>query len=173
MMKQHLCIDLCCGLGGWAQGFLDAGFRVVGFDIALLPYPGQLVVQDIRTLDGRRFSGARVIVASPPCEQFSRMSMPWTRKKNPPEPDLSLVQACFRIAEKAGVPLILENVRGAVPYLGHPVARYGSRYLWGDGVPALIPFAPPSRKERLSSAQRRERAVIPRGLSFHIARCYS
>lgn len=53
-MKPPLCIDLCCGLGGWAQGFIEAGFRVVGFDIALLPYPGHLVVQDIRTLDGRR-----------------------------------------------------------------------------------------------------------------------
>lgn len=101
------------------------------------------------------------------------MSMPWTRRLNPPEPDLSLVQACFWIAKEAGVPLILENVRGAVPYLGPPVARYGSRYLWGDGVPALIPFAPPSRKEHLSSKQRRERAVIPAGLSLHIARCYA
>ncbi len=100
------------------------------------------------------------------------MSMPWTRAKNPPEPDLSLVQACFRIASEAGVPLILENVRGAVPYLGHPMVRYGSRYLWGDGVPALVPFAPTSQKERLSSSQRRERAIIPMCLSSHIARCY-
>ena len=31
--EKTLCIDLFCGRGGWARGFLGAGFRVVGFDI--------------------------------------------------------------------------------------------------------------------------------------------
>lgn len=172
MRDKPLCIDLCCGLGGWAKGFLEMGFDVVGFDVERLPYPGQLVVQDVRTLHGSQFRQARVIVASPPCEEFTRLALPWTRKRNPPQPDLSIVQACFRIAEEARVPLILENVKGAVPYLGHPVVRYGSRYLWGDGVPALMPYAPASRKERLSSSRRRERAMIPECLALHIARCY-
>ena len=30
---KPLCIDLCCGLGGWAEGFLAEGYDVVGFDI--------------------------------------------------------------------------------------------------------------------------------------------
>jgi hypothetical protein len=159
-------------LGGWAEGFIRCGFHVVGFDVEPLRYPGQLVIQDVRTLHGKQFRHARVIVASPPCEEFTRLALPWTRKRDPPPPDLSIVRACFRIAEEAGVPLILENVKGAVPYLGQPVARYGSRLLWGDGVPALIPWAEVSRKERLSSARRRERAMIPHGLALHIARCY-
>ena len=33
-----LCIDLYCGLGGWAEGFLAEGYRVVGFDIEAHDY---------------------------------------------------------------------------------------------------------------------------------------
>lgn len=33
MTAQPLCIDLYCGLGGWADGFLAEGYRVIGFDI--------------------------------------------------------------------------------------------------------------------------------------------
>lgn len=175
---KPLCIDLCCGLGGWARGFLAAGFEVIGFDVEPLPYPGHLVIQDVRTMDGTRFREATVIVASPPCQEFSRHDQPWTRAKNPPPPDLSITEACYRIAQEAGVPLVLENVRGAARWLGSPVARYGRQYLWGDGVPALIPLArryrknEPGSKSRLSSNRRRERAIIPRPLADHIASCY-
>lgn len=165
-------LDLCCGLGGWARGFLDAGWIVVGVDVEPLPYPGHFVLGDLREFDPEPWRGVSLVVASPPCEEFSRHSMPWTRAKNPPPPDLSLVEACHRIARTLGVPLVLENVKGAVPWLGHPAARFGSRYLWGDGVPAILPYAPPSHKERLSSTQRRERAVIPYTLSRWVAECY-
>lgn len=175
---KPLAIDLFCGLGGWAHGFLAEGFRVVGFDIEPLPYPGQLVLQDVRTLTGRQFRSATVIVASPPCTEFSRLDQPWSWHRPTGSPDLSLVQHCYRIAREAGVPLVLENVRGAAPYLGPPVARYGYRYLWGDGVPALIPYAKryrkgdPGSKSHGSSCRRRERAVIPLELASFLARCY-
>ena len=98
-------IDLCAGRGGWTTGFLAEGYRAYGFDIERhAGYPGELVLQDIRTIDGRRFSRAAVIVASPPCPEFSRWDQPWTRAKNPPYPDsaIELVQACWRIAAEAG-----------------------------------------------------------------------
>jgi hypothetical protein len=28
-----LAVDLFCGLGGWAEGFLAEGWRVIGFDV--------------------------------------------------------------------------------------------------------------------------------------------
>ena len=31
-LSRPLCIDLFCGLGGWTEGFLAEGWRVVGFD---------------------------------------------------------------------------------------------------------------------------------------------
>lgn len=168
---KPLCIDLCCGLGGWARGFLDAGYEVIGFDVEPLPYPGQLVLQDVRTLDGRRFRHARVIVASPPCQDFSRLDQPWTRAKANPRPDLSIVTACQRIADEAELPIVLENVRGATRFLGRPTWRYGSQRLWGDGVPILRPEQVPlgSGKRSKSSRDPRVRAIIPYPLARFIA----
>ena len=175
-MANPLMIDLCCGYGGWARGFLARGYDVIGFDVEALPYPGQLVIQDVRTLHGRQFRGARVICASPPCTEFSHHDLPWTRTKNPVPPDMSLVEACFRIAREAKVPLILENVRGAQKFLGRAPVSYGSRYLWGDGVPALSgPWPPPHKgwdhrgRNLPGPRDPRKRALIPFELARHCA----
>lgn len=82
-MSLPLAIDLYCGLGGWTEGLLAEGYRVVGFDIeehhyGEAKYPAQLVIQDVLTLDGRQFKDAALIVSSPPCQEFSYMAMPWT-----------------------------------------------------------------------------------------------
>jgi hypothetical protein len=174
MPESRVLIDLCCGLGGWSAGFIEKGWRVVGFDVERFPFPGQLVLQDVRTVDGRRLRGADLIVASPPCEQFSRHQMPWTKARNPPSPDLSLVEACYRIAREAGAPLILENVRSAQRWLGRAPASYGSRFLWGDGLPALVPYPGSERqKQSMSSSARPERSRIPLSLSRFMAEVYT
>jgi len=72
--------------------------------------------------------------------------MPWKRAKAlpPPELGIKLFQAQFRIqreaSEAAGryIPLVVENVKGAQPWVGRAAWHYGSYYLWGD-VPALMP----------------------------------
>lgn len=150
---KPLAIDLFCGLGGWAEGFLAEGYDVVGFDIerhdyGTGAYPGQLVIQDVSTLDGHQFRNAAVIVASPPCQEYSYMAMPWSRGKARAaaiREDISLwlkltclFNCCFRIAHEAGIPVIVENVRGAEPWVGPARWHFGSFYLWGD-VPALMP----------------------------------
>jgi hypothetical protein len=141
---KPLLIDLCCGSGGWSAGFAERGWRCVGFDVVNNGYPHNLVLQDVRTLHGKQFKDASLIVASPPCQEFSRWDMPWLREckrpgsKNPPLPDLSIWRACERIATEAGVPLVIENVKGAQKFLGRSVFNIGSRYLWGD-VPILRP----------------------------------
>ena len=141
-----LCIDLFCGLGGWAEGFLVEGYDVIGFDIERRPYPGQLVLQDVSTLSGAQFRDAQCIVASPPCQAYSYRAMPWKRAKALPPPDNTLFEACFRIqreaSEAAGryIPMVVENVCGAQRWVGRAAWHYGSYYLWGD-VPALMPFA--------------------------------
>src|SRR6266849_2233582 len=137
-----LAIDLFCGLGGWAEGFLSEGYDVIGFDIERRPYPGQLVLQDVTTLHGSQF---RKIVASPPCQAYSYRAMPWKRAKALPPPDNTLFEACFRIqreaSEAAGryIPLVVENVKGAQKWVGSARWHFGSFYLWGD-VPALMPI---------------------------------
>jgi hypothetical protein len=149
-MRAPLMVDLFCGLGGWAAGGLAAGYYVTGFDTERHEYggycyPAQLVLQDVLTLHGAQFQNATLIVASPPCQAYSYRAMPWKRAKALPPPDNTLFDACFRIqreaCEAAGrhIPLIVENVRGAQPWVGRARWNYGSYYLWGD-VPALMPL---------------------------------
>lgn len=144
-----LAIDLFCGLGGWAEGLLAEGWNVIGFDIerhvyGAHRYPARLVIQDVLTLHGSQFRDAALIVASPPCQAYSYRAMPWSRAKALPPPDNTLFEACFRIQREAceaatrHIPLIVENVRGAQPWVGRARWNFGSFYLWGD-VPALMP----------------------------------
>jgi hypothetical protein len=148
---KPLAIDLFCGLGGWTEGLLAEGYAVVGFDIEQHAYgdhryPAQLVIQDVLTLHGSQFRDAALIVASPPCQAYSYRAMPWKRAKALPPPCNALFDACFRIQREAitaaghHIPLVVENVRGAQPWVGRARWSYGSFFLWGD-VPALMPFA--------------------------------
>ena len=159
-MSMPLAIDLFCGLGGWTQGLLAENFTVIGFDIerhdyGIGVYPAQLVLQDVLTLHGKQFKDAALIVASPPCQEYSYMAMPWSRAKaiaaeyrsgvRDVKTLTALFDACFRIqreaCEAAGhfIPLVVENVRGAQPWVGRSRWAYGSFFLWGD-VPALMPM---------------------------------
>jgi hypothetical protein len=151
LCNKPICVDLFCGLGGWASAFLAEGYYCVGFDIERHDYgsggyPGQLVIQDVLTLHGSQFQNASVIVASPPCQAYSYRAMPWSRAKALPPPDNTLFEACFRIqreaSEAAGrhIPLIVENVCGAQKWVGRAKWHFGSFYLWGD-LPALMPIA--------------------------------
>ncbi len=147
---RPLAIDLFCGLGGWTEGLMAEGYRVVGFDnhrhaYGEAKYPAQLVIQDVLTLHGSQFRNAALIVASPPCQAYSYRAMPWKKAKALPPPDNTLFEACFRIqreaSEAAGhhIPLVVENVCGAQKWVGRARWHYGSFYLWGD-VPALMPI---------------------------------
>lgn len=174
-MIRPLAIDLYCGLGGWTEGLLSEGYFVAGFDVERhiygdLRYPGHLVLQDVRTIHGSQFKDAALIVASPPCQEYSYMAMPWTRAKQIAkalrgegefpegykgsrtiEQLNALFDACFRIqreaSEAAGhhIPLVVENVKGAQPWVGRARWSYGSYYLWGD-VPALMPITMKAQK---------------------------
>ncbi len=177
LVTDPLAIDLFCGLGGWAEGLLAEGWAVIGFDIERHEYgehryPGQLVIQDVLTLHGSQFKDAALIVASPPCQEYSYMAMPWTKAKakaaairadetgSELERLNRLFNACFRIqreaCESAGrhIPLIVENVRGAIPWVGRSRWNFGSFHLWGD-VPALMPPIAQRRMKYQSSASER------------------
>jgi len=166
---------------------------VVGFDnerhvYGDQRYPAQLVLQDVLTIHGSQFRNAALIVASPPCQTYSYMAMPWKRGKamtaairddqtgRKLDALNALFNACFRIqreaiaatamdcpacggkgfmiwyvgechpCERCGgagyltrhIPMVVENVKGAQPWVGKAAWHYGSFYLWGD-VPVLMP----------------------------------
>lgn len=167
---KPLAIDLFCGLGGWTDGLLAEGWHCAGFDIEAHEYEnqryaGELIIEDVLKLHGSEFKHAKLIVASPPCQEYSYMAMPWGRAKQIgralrgedsfPEKYTgsrnrqeltALFDACFRIQKEASdaagqhIPLIVENVRGACAWVGRSRYHYGSFYLWGD-VPANMPKA--------------------------------
>lgn len=159
--SKPVAIDLFCGLGGWTEGLLAENYRVIGFDIERHEYgghryPAQLVIQDVRTIRGSQFKDAALIVASPPCQEYSYMAMPWKLAKAKAKAireDTTgeklavlnlLFNECFRIqreasfAAKRHIPMVVENVKGAQPWVGRARWSFGSFYLWGD-VPALMP----------------------------------
>lgn len=160
--------DLCCGLGGWTEGLLSEGYDVTGFDIeehvyGEERYPANLVIADVLALNGADLADADLIVASPPCQAYSHMAMPWKLAKAKAAAiradqtgqlltELNAIfNACFRIQREACaaagryIPLVVENVRGAQPWVGRAAWNYGSYYLWGD-VPALMPAVIDGRK---------------------------
>ena len=159
-------------------------------------YPAQLVIQDVLTLDGKQFRNADCIVASPPCQEYSYMAMPWSRAKQIaaalrgkgafPEgyvgsrtiPELkALFDACFRIqreaCETAGrhIPMVVENVKGAQPWVGRANANFGSFYFWGDVamVGGQVVAGMPQFGQTVKAARRTRKQA---GRNFHFPEKY-
>lgn len=118
-------LDLfCCG-GGASRGLARAGFEVTGVDIEPQPgYPFAFIQADAMGMD---FSGYDLIWASPPCQGYSKhvssASSKWVPTLGKDEPKLI---APLRVRlQKAGVPYVIENVRGARDYMLDPFQLCG------------------------------------------------
>ena len=102
------------------------------------------------------------------------MAMPWSRAKakaaairaDETGAELErlnrLFNACFRIQREAcaaagrHIPMVVENVRGAEPWVGRARWKFGSFYLWGD-VPALMPSRGPSKSTGMNWSDQTKR----------------
>lgn len=97
-MDRPVALDICCGLGGWASGLIDAGFHVIGVDIEDMfaalgePQPEhfELVLADICNIRGADYAHVSLIVGSSPCQEFSFRAMPWKRSKARMPADIGL-----------------------------------------------------------------------------------
>jgi hypothetical protein len=142
-------LDLFCGRLGWSKAFLARGWEAVGVDLVEppeIPAGFTFLEFDILELcllggelrvDGRGFD---FIVASSPCEQFSKFGMP-NFYPDPPYPSLGirLFNHTREICEASGIPYVMENVWGAQKFVGDAAMHCGPFFLWGSGLPAIMP----------------------------------
>lgn len=136
-------LDLFCGRLGWSKAFLARGWECVGVDLIEPPEIPQAFsyrcfdVMAIGVNFPHRFD---FICASPPCEQFSVHCMKHFHP-NPPYPELGikLFNHTRAICEASGVPYVMENVRAAQQFVGNAVHHCGPFYVWGSGVPPVLP----------------------------------
>lgn len=138
-------LDLFCGRWGWSRAFAARGWYGVGIDLTEppeIPDGCEFLKRDILDIptswiDLRDFD---FICASSPCEQFSVHGMKHFHP-NPPYPELGikLFNHTRAICEASGAPYVMENVRAAQQFVGQAVNHCGPFYLWGTGVPPLLP----------------------------------
>jgi DNA (cytosine-5)-methyltransferase 1 len=110
-MSRPRLLDLFCGGGGAAMGYVRAGFDVVGVDNRPQPhFPFAFVQADALEYladHGREYDA---IHASPPCQAYSIMrNLPWLRDRKYPE----LIDPTRELLAATGRPWVIENVMGA------------------------------------------------------------
>lgn len=166
LARAVLMLDICAGLGGASQAMRERGWTVWTVDNNPDFRPD--IVADIRSWS---WSGPRpdLVWCSPPCDDFAREWMPWS--KTGKTPDMTLVEACRRvIAECNPRYWIIENVKGAQPYLGKAADIHGPFFLWGFFPDLGSVRLNHRKKESYGSKQAAERARIPEALSLAVAR---
>jgi DNA (cytosine-5)-methyltransferase 1 len=117
-------LDLfCCG-GGAGMGYHQAGFDVVGVDIAPQPrYPFTFVEADALEFLAEFGYEFDVIHASPPCQGYSHLTPEASKGKHE-----KLIPAVRQLCREFGKPYVIENVAGARKELESPVMLCGSMF---------------------------------------------
>ena len=146
-------LDLFCGRWGWSKAFAKRGWECVGIDLVEppeIPEGCTFIQANILTIENgfyydvdgelKELGKFDFICASPPCEQFSVHGMKHFHP-NPKYPELGikLFEHTRRICEESGLPYVMENVHAAQRFVGNAAHHCGPFYLWGTGVPAMIP----------------------------------
>jgi DNA (cytosine-5)-methyltransferase 1 len=123
-------LDVFCGAGGAAVGYAQAGFEVVGVDIAAQPnYPFMFIRADALEVFDPGFwvlGGIKdfdAIHASPPCQEWTAY-----RRKGHGVGDGydNLIAETRELLDATGLPYVIENIKGAP--LHDPVMLCGSSF---------------------------------------------
>lgn len=122
-------LDLFCGAGGAAMGYAQAGFEVVGVDLAPQPhYPFEFHQADALEYLAEHGKEYDAIHASPPCQAFTSLKSMWNAKEHP-----DLIDTTRKALRATGRPWVLENVIGAPMETG--IVLCGSMFQLGcDGA---------------------------------------
>lgn len=103
-------LDLFCGAGGAGMGYHQAGFDVVGVDIAPMPnYPFAFVQGDALAYLAEHGHEFDAIHASPPCQASSALTKGTNRGKR----YVNLIPATRELLATFAVPTVIENVQGS------------------------------------------------------------
>ncbi len=179
VQKRRIVWDLCSGLGGFTEAFAQSEWEVYRFELNEslqdVPFTQILDVKDwLDWVDD--YPTPELIVASPPCTEFS--SANWRVNRDELEPDMSIVKACLDIIDYIKPTWwILENVKGAVrffkPVIGlHRQAvgnkQYPQFYLWGN-FPYLS-MKPGWTHTKIEHRDPQKRALIPFEISLQVKR---
>ncbi len=142
-MKQIQIVELCCGLGGWSRGFYEiAPHNVVchGIDVMDYGYPFRFIEADLFDWEPPSNLKVDVVVASPPCRDFSKaLFFAYGTQKE--HEGLDLVQRIQYLVRKMNPKYwLIENVPHLADFIGPPkeIVYYGKTsnhkqaYLWGN-----------------------------------------
>jgi hypothetical protein len=165
-------LDLCSGLGGASRAARDRGWRVITLDLESRFRPS--VVADVRAAPFRKFP-VDLLWASPPCDQFTRWSMPVSWKSVSganfppriyPYAGIDLAIACRELVRYfAPRWWVIENVWSSRKYLEHylgPVQGSVPGHIFWGRLPGLIPLVRAHKYQMFPVADRpAKRAVIP------------
>jgi len=156
-------IDLCSGLGGASEGFLQAGWEVLRIDnnpmMSGVPHTKIMDIFDFEEWVEDNLSmlpRPNMIWFSPPCIEFSNaFSSPRSiaqREGRKFEPSLDILECGMRIITMLEPRyFVVENVKGAIkffePILGKPNQINQAYVLWGR-FPGFVPPPFPEKKDK-------------------------
>lgn len=174
--------DLCSGLGGWSEAFVQDGWEVIRIEnnpnLSHVPHTYELDVLNYWDwIDG--FPKPDLVLASPPCLEFSLAynapKVVAAREGREFEPDMSILHACREIIEAVEPKWwVIENVAGASvkfqEIMGPQRQIIGPFHLWGT-IPFLPDLIEKKAKNNMSGSGKWSsnlRALIPFELSFNL-----
>jgi len=133
-------LELFCGRGGWSKPFIAAGYDCTGIDIKDFGYPGKFIKAD--ALDWEPEEKYDIVLASPPCSEFSEVKRNTATHPYDERIGLDLVYRTFYLIEQIKPKFwVIENVKGLTEFIGkeREKVRYGkarkTAYLWGNFKP--------------------------------------
>lgn len=140
-MSRPVLLDLFCGQGGAARGYIDAGFDVIGVDLAdhSARYPGDFMRGDALVVLAQLGSTFDAIHASPPCQGYSIATAgnPEARGKHK-----RLIAATRELLALTGKPWVIENVEQAKSQMVRPALLCGRQFGLEaddeDGMPLVL-----------------------------------
>jgi len=182
MKIKQVVWDLCSGLGGWSEAFVQDDWIVIRIEINTeLTYVPHTLHFDVRDYLDWMYLLPKpdLILASPPCTEFSlAQNFHNARIENP---NMSILEACIDIIKLARPKYwCIENVAGACkffePYLGKHTQRAGPFYMWGEfPYVALDPSWTHNKEDQVKGPRHlraNQRGKIPFMISFKMLQAF-